>query len=231
MPAPWVPLRLTFHASLPCSPPPQPHRPSCSSMNLPKSIPASGCGASWSGLPFLFRSHPRGFRYPHIHRSIRSPPHTRSSCLPLLPFLLPGAGPPGLLFIPVSPQRLPLPPYSLQHPLSSAYTLLLLTFTYSRHRSVTVYIHLVCQRHGPFVVFIEVISLLLPFHVLLSWPRGTWDLSPQPGPEPASPALEGEVLAAGTLEKPYHIISFYFLYSVLFEFSLSIRMDIYEIWK
>ena len=84
MPAPWVPLRLTFHASLPCSPPPQPHRPSCSSMNLPKSIPASGCGASWSGLPFLFRSHPRGFRYPHIHRSIRSPPHTRSSCLPSL---------------------------------------------------------------------------------------------------------------------------------------------------
>lgn len=166
-------------ASLPCSPPPQPHRPSCSSLNLPKSTPASGCGASWSGLPFLFRSHPRGFRYPRIHRSIRSPPHTRASCLP----------------------------------------------SYSTHRSVTVYIHLVFQRHGPFSVFIEVISLLLPFHVLLSWPRGTWDLSPQPGPEPAPPALE-EVLAAGTLEKPYHIISFYFLYSVLFEFSLSIRMDI-----
>lgn len=77
----------------------------------------------------------------------------------------------------------------------------------------------------------EAITLLLPFPVFLSWPRGIWDLSPQPGTEPAPSALEGEVLTAGPPEKPYRIIRFHFLYSVLFEFSLSIRMDIYEIWK
>lgn len=57
--------------------------PSCSSRNLPKSIPASRCRASRSGLLLLFLSHLRGFHYHHIQHGIHSPPaHTHSSCLP-----------------------------------------------------------------------------------------------------------------------------------------------------
>ena len=46
-------------------------------------------------------------------------------------------------------------------------------------------------------VFIEFVTILLRYYVLVFWPRGMWDLSPRLGIEPAPPALEGEVLTTG----------------------------------
>ena len=48
-----------------------------------------------------------------------------------------------------------------------------------------------------FKVFIEFVTILLLFYVLVFWPRGIWDLSSRPGIEPTPPALEGEVLTTG----------------------------------
>ena len=50
-----------------------------------------------------------------------------------------------------------------------------------------------------FKVFIEFVTILLLFYVLVFWPGGMWD--PWPGMEPISPALEGEVLTTGLPEK------------------------------
>ena len=47
-----------------------------------------------------------------------------------------------------------------------------------------------------FKVFIEFVTILLLFYVLVFWPQGMWDL-PGPGIEPTPPALEGEVLTTG----------------------------------
>ena len=44
-----------------------------------------------------------------------------------------------------------------------------------------------------FKVFIEFVTKLLLFYVLVFWSRGMWDLSSLPGIEPTTPALEGEV--------------------------------------
>ena len=45
-----------------------------------------------------------------------------------------------------------------------------------------------------FKVFIEFVTILLLFYVLVFWPRGgVWDL-PGPGLEPMSPALAGGLL-------------------------------------
>ena len=48
-------------------------------------------------------------------------------------------------------------------------------------------------------IFIEFVTILLLFYVLDFWPRGMWD--PQPGIQPAPPAVEGEVLMTGPPEK------------------------------
>ena len=45
---------------------------------------------------------------------------------------------------------------------------------------------------------------MLLFHVLVFWPGGLWDLSPQPGVRPAPPVLEGEVNHWTTREVPLH---------------------------
>ena len=45
-----------------------------------------------------------------------------------------------------------------------------------------------------FKVFIEFVTILLLFYVLAFWPPVMWNQSQLPGTEPASPALEGEVL-------------------------------------
>ena len=48
-----------------------------------------------------------------------------------------------------------------------------------------------------FKVFIEFVTMLLLFYVLVFWPEACGILAPQPGTEPAPPALEGEVLTTG----------------------------------
>ena len=47
-----------------------------------------------------------------------------------------------------------------------------------------------------FKVFIESVTILILFHVLVFWPWGMWDLS-FPTREPVPRALEGEVLTSG----------------------------------
>ena len=61
-----------------------------------------------------------------------------------------------------------------------------------------------------FKVFIEFITILLMFYVLLFffWPQGMWDLSSHSGVEPTPPAWESEVLTTGPPGKPLHL-SFY----------------------
>ena len=52
-------------------------------------------------------------------------------------------------------------------------------------------------------VFSECVKILLLFYVAEFWPpRGVWDLAPQPGIEPAHPALEAGVSTAGPPGKP-----------------------------
>ena len=48
-----------------------------------------------------------------------------------------------------------------------------------------------------FKVFIEFVTLLFLFHVLVFWCEVCRILAPQPGIEPAPPALEGKVLTTG----------------------------------
>ena len=48
-----------------------------------------------------------------------------------------------------------------------------------------------------FKVFIEFVTILLLFHVLVFWPQSIWNFSTQPGIKPAPPALEGELLTTG----------------------------------
>ena len=56
-----------------------------------------------------------------------------------------------------------------------------------------------------FKVFVEFITVLLLFHILVFWPGGMWDLSSQ-AREPAPSALEGEVLTTGLPGSPSAII-------------------------
>ena len=62
-----------------------------------------------------------------------------------------------------------------------------------------------------FKVFIEFVTILLLFYVLVFWPRGMWDLSSPPGIEPTPSALEGEVLATGPQGKSL----FFFSYAII----------------
>ena len=48
-----------------------------------------------------------------------------------------------------------------------------------------------------FKVFIEFITILLLFYVLIFWPQACGILAPQPGIKPSSPALEGKVITTG----------------------------------
>ena len=55
-----------------------------------------------------------------------------------------------------------------------------------------------------FQVFIEFVTILLLFHVLVSWPRGMWDSSSQTKVWTCTLALEGKVLTTGPPRKsPY----------------------------
>ena len=51
--------------------------------------------------------------------------------------------------------------------------------------------------------------MLLLFYVLVSWPQGPWDLAPQPGNKPTTPALE-EVLTAGQPRKSLQVFELLF---------------------
>ena len=53
-----------------------------------------------------------------------------------------------------------------------------------------------------FKVFIESVTRLLLFYVLVFWPLGMWDLNPLPEMESSPPALEGKVLTTGPPEVP-----------------------------
>ena len=48
-----------------------------------------------------------------------------------------------------------------------------------------------------FKVFIEFVTILLPFYVLVFGPKACGILALRPGIEPAPPALEGEILTRG----------------------------------
>ena len=77
-------------------------------------------------------------------------------------------------------------------------------------------------------VFIEFITVLLLFYVLVVWPQGMWDLVPQAGIKPVPPALEGAVLTPGSSGK--------FQHTSLFEeptfgfFSLMYMVDLQTAW-
>ena len=55
-------------------------------------------------------------------------------------------------------------------------------------------------------VFIELVTILLLFHVLVFGHEACGIFTPQPGIKPKPPALEGEVLTTGSSGKPsqYH---------------------------
>ena len=48
-----------------------------------------------------------------------------------------------------------------------------------------------------FKVFIEFVTILLLFYVLVLWPGACGILAPRPGIKPAPPTLEGEVFTTG----------------------------------
>ena len=50
---------------------------------------------------------------------------------------------------------------------------------------------------GPVFVFIEVVTIFLPFYVFDSWPQRRKISPPQPGIEPASSASEDKALTTG----------------------------------
>ena len=51
--------------------------------------------------------------------------------------------------------------------------------------------------------------MLLLSYLLVSWPQGMWDLAPQPGNKPTTPALE-EVLTAGQPGKSLQVFELLF---------------------
>ena len=66
-----------------------------------------------------------------------------------------------------------------------------------------------------FKAFIEFVTILLLFYILVFGHEACGILAPRPGIEPASPALEGEVLTTGLPEKScitrFFLIRFCFL--------------------
>ena len=61
-----------------------------------------------------------------------------------------------------------------------------------------------------FKLFIEFVTILLLFHVLVFWPRGMWDsqLLDQGSNQDPTPALEGEVLTTGPPRKSLSFVFF-----------------------
>ena len=53
-----------------------------------------------------------------------------------------------------------------------------------------------------FKVFIEFVTILLLFYALVFWLKARGILAPQPGNQPAPPALEGKALTTGPPGKP-----------------------------
>ena len=53
-----------------------------------------------------------------------------------------------------------------------------------------------------FKVFIESVTILLLFYVLVFWPQDMWDLGSLTRDQTCTPALEGEVLAPGPQGSP-----------------------------
>ena len=47
----------------------------------------------------------------------------------------------------------------------------------------------------PLKAFLEFVTILFQFYVLVFWPQGMWALCPRPGVKPTPPALEGEALS------------------------------------
>ena len=72
---------------------------------------------------------------------------------------------------------------------SYAYTHLIILHSLSFYRIV---VHIIIVNTFIFKVFIEFVTILPLFHVLVFWPRGMWDLSCRPGIKPAPPALGGK---------------------------------------
>ena len=50
-------------------------------------------------------------------------------------------------------------------------------------------------------LFVEFVTILLLFYVLVFWPQGMWDLGSQLAVKLAPPALEGKVLTTGPPEE------------------------------
>ena len=64
-----------------------------------------------------------------------------------------------------------------------------------------------------FNVFIEFVTILLLFYVLVFWPRGMRDLSSPTRVKTRTPALEGEVLTTGRPGKSLKLFLFFkFIY-------------------
>ena len=57
-----------------------------------------------------------------------------------------------------------------------------------------------------FKVFIESVTILLLFYVLVFWLQGMWDLSSPTRDQTHTPALEGEVLTSGLPGKSQKMI-------------------------
>ena len=53
-----------------------------------------------------------------------------------------------------------------------------------------------------FKVFIESVTILLLFYVLVFWPQDMWDLGSLTRDQTCTPALEGEVLTPGPQGSP-----------------------------
>ena len=70
-----------------------------------------------------------------------------------------------------------------------------------------------------FKVFIEFVTILLLFHVLVFWPQSIWNFSTQPGIKPAPPALEGEIATTGLPGKS--LLDFLFLTCRYIAFTLK----------
>ena len=79
-----------------------------------------------------------------------------------------------------------------------------------------------------FRVFIEFVTILLLFYVLVFWLKACGILAPQPGNKPTSPALEGKVFTIGPPGKSRHdfIFSHSLLYSKLQTHWTSIFLNV-----
>ena len=82
-----------------------------------------------------------------------------------------------------------------------------------------------------FKLFIEFVTILLLFYVLVFYPWGMWDLVPWQGIKPALPTLAGKVLITGSPEKSFsryfnpHSLLVLSLFLLLWSESGSVMSD------